>query len=429
MRRRRLLTATAVVIASAAALTGCSSGGGGGSSDGSAKMTLWQNATTGPGLQFWKDTVAGFEKKYPKVKIDLQTVQNEDLNGKLQTAMNSGDAPDIFLQRGGGKLKAMVEAGQVKDITSGLTAATKKAIPAASLNVDAIDGKVYAMPLSVLPSGIWYSKDLFSKAGITAPPTTFDELNADVAKLKAKGIQPVALGAKDAWPAAHWYYNFALRECAPSVMKAAAKSLSFTDPCWKKAGDDLQAFSDTKPFAKGFLTTAAQQGAGSSAGLVANHKAAMEDMGAWDSGVIASLTPDQKPLKDLAWFPFPEISGSGGKPGAILGGVDGYSCSTKSPPQCIDFLNYLATTERQKAYYAGFSTPPVNTEAQTVITDPVVKSILKAYNDAPYVSQWLDTEYGEGVGNALNVSVVNLLAGKGDAAGIVTTTNDAAKKG
>ena len=61
----------------------------------------------------------------------------------------------------------------------------------------------------------------------------------------------------------------------------------FNDPCWTKAGKDLKTF-EGKPFNDGFLTTSAQQGAGSSAGLVANHKAAMELMGAWDPGVIAS---------------------------------------------------------------------------------------------------------------------------------------------
>jgi raffinose/stachyose/melibiose transport system substrate-binding protein len=33
------------------------------------------------------------------------------------------------------------------------------------------------------------------------------------------------------------------------------------------------------------------------------------------------------------------------------------------------------------------------------------------------------------VGNALNTGVVNMLAGKGDAAGIVKSVNDAAAKG
>jgi raffinose/stachyose/melibiose transport system substrate-binding protein len=429
VRPQRLIAASAVLLAGAAALTGCSSSSHGGSSGGSASLTLWENSTTGPGLKFWKDAVKGFEKANPGVTIDVQAVQNEEFDGKLQTAMNSGGAPDIFLQRGGGKMQAQVDAGQVKDLSSDISAATKKVIPAASLGAESISGKVYAMPLAVLPSGIWYSKDLFTQAGITTTPATLDELNADVAKLKAKGVAPIALGAKDAWPAAHWYYNFALRECAPAAITAAAKSKSFTDSCWLKAGQDLQAFSDTKPFNQGFLTTAAQQGAGSSAGLLANHKAAMELMGAWDPGVIASLTKDQKPLPDLGWFPFPAISGGSGKSGSILGGLDGYSCSQAAPPQCVKFLNYVATTAEQTAYYKAYNSPPVNTEAQSAVTEPYLKDVVKAYNAAPFVSQWLDTVYGQNVGNALNVSVVNLLAGKGDAAGIVQTTNDAAKKG
>jgi raffinose/stachyose/melibiose transport system substrate-binding protein len=432
MSRTRTLVA-ALLVASATALTAC--GGGSSDSGGSAEdsgpvtMTLWQNATTGPGLKFWKDAAAGFSSQNPGVTIDVQTVQNEDFDGKLQTAMNSGDAPDIFLQRGGGKMQAMVEADQLKDLTADVSAETKQAIPEASFGATSIDGKVYAMPLSVLPSGIWYSKDLFAKAGITSTPTTMDELNAAVAKLKAADVSPVALGAKDAWPAAHWYYNFALRACSPDALNAATQTKEFNDPCWQKAGQDLQAFADTKPFNDGFLTTSAQQGAGSSAGLIANHKAAMEDMGAWNPGVIASLTPDEKPLKDLGWFPFPSVPGGQGAEGAILGGVDGYSCSKEAPAACVKFLNYLASTEQQKAYYTAFNSPPVNTQAQSAVTEPYLKDVLKAYNSAPFVSQWLDTLYGQNVGNALNVSVVNLLAGKGDAAGIVAATNDAAKKG
>jgi raffinose/stachyose/melibiose transport system substrate-binding protein len=43
--------------------------------------------------------------------------------------------------------------------------------------------------------------------------------------------------------------------------------------------------------------------------------------------------------------------------------------------------------------------------------------------------QFLDTEYGQNVGNAMNTAVVNLMAGKGTAADIVSGTNDAAAKG
>ncbi|UQU62743.1 extracellular solute-binding protein [Couchioplanes caeruleus] len=424
----RTLALTAVVALSALGLSACSGDDDGSDSGGTVTMQFWHNATTGPGKAFWDKTVADFQAANPKVKIKIQQVQNEDLDGKLQTALNSGSAPDIFLQRGGGKMAAMVEAGQLKDVTNDISAETKQAVGDAALQTGQVDGKTYAVPVAILPGGFWYSKDLFREAGVTTPPATLDDLNQAVTKLKAKG-KPIALGGKDAWPAAHWYYFFALRACSKATLDAAAKDKTFTDPCWTKAGEDLKAFAATKPFTEGFLTTSAQQGAGSSAGLVANHKASMELMGAWDPGVIASLTKDTKPLPDLGYFPFPAVPGGQGDPAAIMGGADGYSCSAQAPKECADFLNYILTKNVQEAYYKAFNAIPVSKQAQGAVTEDYLKAVLDAYNKAPYVSQWLDTVYGQNVGNALNVGVVNLLAGKGDVAGIIQAVNDAAKKG
>ncbi|CAM5405896.1 extracellular solute-binding protein [Leifsonia shinshuensis] len=429
MKAKKLLIGAAVLAAGSLALTACSGTSSDSSSNSKVSMTLWQNSTTGPGQQYWKDAIAAFEKANPNVTIKMQSIQNEDLDGKLQTALNSGDAPDIFLQRGGGKMAAMVQAGQVMDITDKISADTKKVISSGSFKAETYQNKVYAMPLAVLPGGLFYSQNLFKAAGITEAPKTIDDLSADVQKLKATGVAPIALGAKDAWPAAHWFYWFALRECSGTTMEKTADSKSFSDGCWLKAAQDLENFAGQKPFNDGFLTTSAQQGAGSSAGLVANHKAAMELMGAWDPGVIASLTPDQKPLPDLGFYPFPELSGGKGEPGSIMGGVDGYSCSVKAPKECVDFLNFIATTPQQIAYYKAFNSPPVNTDAQKEVTEPYLKEVLAAYNKAPYVSQWLDTVLGQNIGNALNVAVVDMLAGKTDAKGMIQAANDAAKKG
>ncbi|GIF06814.1 ABC transporter substrate-binding protein [Actinoplanes siamensis] len=428
MAPKRTLAAAVVLALSTLGLAACSGDDDGSSSGGDVTMELWQNSTTGPGKAFWEKTVADFQTAHPNVKIKLQSIQNEDLDGKLQTALNSGSAPDIFLQRGGGKMAAMVEAGQLKDVTDAISPETKQAVGEAALKTAQVDGKAYAVPVSILPGGLWYSQDLFKQAGVSSPPATLDELNAAVTKLKAKGT-PIALGAKDAWPAAHWFYFFALRACNQATLDATAKSKTFDDPCWTRAGEQLKAFADTKPFNEGFLTTSAQQGAGSSAGLLANHKASMELMGAWDPGVIASLTKDTKPLPDLGFFPFPAVSGGQGDPAAVMGGADGYSCSAKAPKECADFLNYIVTKDVQEAYYKAFNSLPVNKQAQSAITEPYLKAVLDAYNKAPYVSQWLDTVYGQNVGNALNVGVVNLLAGKGDVAGIIKAVNDAAKKG
>ena len=61
--------------------------------------------------------------------------------------------------------------------------------------------------------------------------------------------------------------------------------------------------------------------------------------------------------------------------------------------------------------------------------DPALLSIIEAYNDAPYVTVWLDTLFGQNVGNALNKGVVDLFAGQGSAEDIVSGLNDAAAKG
>ncbi|WP_223622323.1 extracellular solute-binding protein [Microbacterium sp. EST19A] len=430
MISRRLPLASAALLAvGALALSGCTAGdtGGGSGGDGDS-MTLWHNSTTGPGVEFWEATVADFEKANPGVTIEIQSIQNEDLDGKLQTALNSGDAPDIFLQRGGGKMAAMVKAGQLKDLTDAIDGPAADEIPDAAYSASSLDDKIYAMPVAVLPGGLFYSQDLFDRAGITETPTTIDELETATEALKAAGVEPIALGAKDAWPAAHWYYWFALRECSSDTLAQAADEMNFDDECWIRAGEDLQDFAATEPFNSGFLTTTAQQGAASSAGLIANHQAAMELMGAWNPGVIGSLTPDQKPLADLSWFPFPEVEGGEGEPGSMMGGVDGYSCSVDAPDACVDFLNFLGTSEVQTAYYKAFNAPPVNTVAQEAVTEPYLQTILEAYNAAPYASQWLDTVYGQNVGNALNVAVVTMLAGQGSPEDIVQAVKDAAAK-
>ena len=432
---RTAIAAVGVGVLFSVAACGSSSNSSNPDSSGSAApvtLTLWSNATTGPGTAFFNDTIASFEAANPNVTINLQIVQNEDLDGKLQTALQAGQgtAPDIFLQRGGGKLGAMVDAGQVADITDAISAETKSSVAAGAFAVDQWNGKTYAMPVDALPGGFWYSKDLFKQAGIDTPPTTLADLEADNAKLKAIGVAPIAVGGKDAWPAAHWYYWFALRDCSQSALASTATSLQFTDPCWTQAGNDLKAFAATKPFEDGFLNVAAQQGAGSSAGLVANHKAAMELMGSWDPGVIGSLTPDQKALPDLGFFPFISVPGGQGDPAAIMGGGDGYSCSKWAPePACTDFLNYLVTEPVQEAYATAFQTTPVNTAAQAKVTDPALVASLDAYNKAPYVSLWLDTLYGSNVGTALNTSVVNLLAGKGSVDDIIKAVNEASAKG
>lgn len=423
--------AAAAVIAGlgAAGLTGCASGSGDAGGSGETTLQMWHNSTTGPGKQYWEDAAAAFHEENPDVTIEVTSIQNEDMDGKLQTAANSGDMPDLFMARGGGKLADIVHAGKVKDLTDLIDDDVRAAFGDAPFSAFTVEGKIYGMPSAVLPGGIFYSKDLFEQAGIAEEPTTIAELTDAIGTLKDAGIQPIALGAKDAWPAAHWYYFFAVRACGQDVISDLATSSDFSDPCWLTAAENLADFAEVEPFNQGFLTTSAQEGANSSAGLLANHKAAMELMGAWDVGVIASLTPDQKPLPDLGWFPFPEVDGGDGTPGAMMGGVDGYSCSADSPAACEEFLNFVSSQDQQEKYAEAFQTIPASQEALGAVTDPSLIPLMEAYGQAPYVSLWLDSALGQNVGNALNTGVVEMLAGQGDPEKLVDTITTAAARG
>ncbi|HZU92933.1 MAG TPA: extracellular solute-binding protein [Microbacterium sp.] len=428
MRRAWAAGVSAVALGSLV-LTGCAGGSTDAGADGEVTLTMWHNSTTGDGKQYWDDAAAAFHEENPKVTIKVTSVQNEDMDGKLQTAVNSGDMPDIFMARGGGKLADIVSAGKVKDLTGLIDDDVKTALGDAPFSAFTIDGKIYGMPSAVLPGGIFYSKDLFAQAGISEEPKTLDDLEAAVDKLKAAGIAPIALGAKDAWPAAHWFYFFAVRACSQDIVQNLATKPDFSDPCWLEAAENLADFAATEPFNDGFLTTTAQQGANSSAGLLANHQAAMELMGAWDVGVIASLTPDEKPLADLGWFPFPEVDGGDGEPGAMMGGVDGYSCAADSPKACEEFLNFVSSKTWQEGYAKAFQTIPASQEAKGAVTDPSLVPLLEAYSSAPYVSLWLDTALGQNVGNALNTGIVEMLAGQGDPQKLVDSIANAAARG
>src|SRR3712207_3884328 len=273
MKNRRSILRTMAVVAAAgsfAALTGCAGGGGGNGGEGGGDVTLtwWHNATQDPLAGYWDDVAAQFEEENPGVTVEVNGYQTEEIQRTLiPNALRSNDPPDIFQQWGAGEMAAQLEAGYLMDITDQVTDEAEAI--GATVAPWQVDGKTYGLPYSFGVEGIWYNTELFEQAGITEEPATLDDLYAAIEALKGEGITPIAVGAGDKWPAAHYWYNFALKACAPEVLQQAQTDLAFEDPCFVEAGEMLQEFIDAEPFQEGFLATPAQQGAGSSAGLVA----------------------------------------------------------------------------------------------------------------------------------------------------------------
>src|SRR5918997_4912033 len=114
------LGATVAMLASACAGQGTSGQGSGGDETGEGGATTiswWHNSNNDPGKAYYEQVAADFEEAHPGVTIEIEAMQHEDMLTKLDAAFQANDAPDVFMERGGGELADHVEAGLVKDIT------------------------------------------------------------------------------------------------------------------------------------------------------------------------------------------------------------------------------------------------------------------------------------------------------------------------
>lgn len=428
MNRTRVLRGVAVA-AGLALLGACGTGGGGNdddtSADGTTEITWWHNSNTGDGKDYYDQVAKDFEAANPGVTVKVSAMQHEDMLTKLDAAFQAGDAPDIYMERGGGELADHVEAGLTKDISEAASAEIEKI--GGSVAGWQVDGKTYALPFSVGVVGFWYNKALFEQAGITEAPVTQEDFNAAVDKLKAAGIEPVSVGAGDKWPAAHYWYYYALRECSQDVLSDAVTSLDFSDACFLNAGADLEDLIKTEPFNAGFLSTPAQSGPTSASGLLATGKVAMELAGHWEPGVMQGLTEDGNGLgENTGWFAFPEVQGGQGEPTAALGGGDAWAVSQDAPDAAVDFVKYLLSDEVQKGFAELDMGLPTNPTASQYVSDPALAGLLQVRDAAPYVQLYFDTAFGASVGGAMNDAIALMFAGQATPQDIVDATQAAA---
>lgn len=421
IRRRTTRGVLAVAAAALALLTACGSSGSGGSGN---TLTWWHNGTTDPLKSVWDRAASNYQKAHGDVKLDVVPIQNEQFTTKVPLALNSDNPPDIYFNQGGGLLGTHVQSGRVADLTD----LTKGWIGDLGQSAKGwtVDGKQYGVPYDTHVVGFWYRKDVFAKAGITDAPTTMDQLKDDISKLKAAGIAPIALGGKDKWPDAFYYDEFAIRECSVDTLKSSFAKGKLEDPCFTRAGQDVLDFIQLQPFQEAFNSTPAQQGTGSSAGLVAAGKAAMELQGDWDPSVMAGLSPDKAYESQLGWFPFPAIPGAPGDPTVALGGGDGFSCTLRAADKCADFLKYLTSPEVQRDLVSnGAAVIPVNKDAVDAIKSPVIKQVYEYNAKASYVQVYFDIVLPTSVGQAMDDAAANLFAGKGDAGSVAKAVNTA----
>ncbi|HEU0257072.1 MAG TPA: extracellular solute-binding protein, partial [Microbacteriaceae bacterium] len=204
-----------VMAIAAVALAGCSSGSGASSPSSSASAKGGIPATTitvmaadygtGPTSanysgKWWAKVVKAFNKKYPQVTVKMDVIPwggAAGIDAKITAAVQAGNPPDIA-QGSADWAGLQSQVYPAKDV---LTPAVLNDLTPIFAKQGDIGGTAYGIPWVASSRALVYNKDLFAKAGISAPPTSWAEYKADAQKLKSAGVQTpacVPFGAEEA---------------------------------------------------------------------------------------------------------------------------------------------------------------------------------------------------------------------------------------
>jgi multiple sugar transport system substrate-binding protein len=171
---------------------GSSTGGGASTAALSGTLTVWAMGNEGTKLTVLADA---FTKANPGVKVNVTPVDWGQAVTKLQTAIAGGTTPDVSQM--GTDMMGQFGAGGTFD-----------AVPAdidptgffqSAWNTNMVDGAVVGVPWYVETRLLYYRKDIAEKAGIMAPPATWDDLKAMAKAMKEKGGAKwgISLGTKN----------------------------------------------------------------------------------------------------------------------------------------------------------------------------------------------------------------------------------------
>ena len=185
-------TARKAAFALAASLallaTACTGQSGSGATDDAAKETtinFWHAWSAPNEVKAVKSLVAGFEKAHPNIHVNVVGNMTDD---KINQALRTGGdrAPDVISSFTTNNVGKFCSSGALIDLNPFFEKAgidPETTFPKAMNEYTRFHGDRCAAPLLGDAYGLYYNKTAYRKAGITAPPKTWSEFEADAKKL------------------------------------------------------------------------------------------------------------------------------------------------------------------------------------------------------------------------------------------------------
>lgn len=290
------------------------------------------------------------EQSGAKIEVKYETVTDRpSYYQKVKILASSNELPDIFDAEGDTLTAEIAKTGVLVEVDDIYKEFGFDKMVNIGLNYARLDnGKNYCLNWENNLEYFWYHKDLFTQAGITKTPETFDELLAVCQQLKDAGITPVSTWGNEAWPLLRWLafipYRLTGNDYIESLKVGDAK---MSDPVGLQTAEFFQTMGKNY-FMPGWSTAAASD----AREAFISGNAAIFYIGTWE---VSTFTDENRELKDdYGFFYMPTLEG------AVNGKTDMWSHAgtgaavTKKAYEDADFkgmLKHLLEAFAEKAFY------------------------------------------------------------------------------
>ena len=138
-------------------------------------ITYWQYEYASK-VEAINTLIKKFEAENPGIKVIHETFPYDAYNQKVATSVPAGQGPDV-VNLYYGWIPLYAKSGYLQPLPeSHFPYAEIEAEFAPMMEASKFDGKYWGLPTAVRTLGLVYNKDLFSKAGIAGPPSTWSQL-------------------------------------------------------------------------------------------------------------------------------------------------------------------------------------------------------------------------------------------------------------
>lgn len=301
-------------------------------------------------------------------------LDHEAFKSMILSTLDKGNPPELFTYWAGARTAELVRQNKLQPIDDMWDAhKLSNRFPAPIIeSAVTYEGKKYLLPITQHLVVIFYNKTVFERENL-AIPATWEEFKNLCLRLKEKGVVPVALGARERWPAQFWFDYLLLRtagtEYRARLMRGEA---SYTDPQVERAYTLWGGL-----IADGLVNSDANSADWSDAvQMVCNGQAAMTLMGTWAIQLFTEGECGLEAGREFDFFAFPTVDPAVDK--AAVGPIDGIVLTSHSVNHefAKSVLAYFAETDSQEKMSKGSGALAPSIEVPRVFYSPFKQRLL-----------------------------------------------------